>query len=380
MLGELKKTIRVFKTRQMEFEFDKIPFYFKDLSWKCLINWFLAESTCRLKLPFALAYPTLFQIEPTNLCNLRCPLCYTPADDRSRDSMTFEKFKQVIDQIGNYTLLLQLWGWGEPFMNKDCCRMIRYAKTKGMKIITATNGHFFENEHDVDELIDSGLDVLMFALDGLNAETYEKYRRRGDFERVMRALKLLTQRKKQRSASFPLINLRMLVTRDNESQIDQIKKLGAEIGADVLTFKTLWNINMNKNIERLLPENPEYRRARYKQDGEAIRISNSCRRLWNNPVVYRDGTVVPCYFHTSDYSLGNIFSAKSKGVRRVWFGPKYTKLRFRFVKRQLANSPCSDCVVNFADVDRFASHAFWYHPHPEAPEAESFVGTDTQKP
>jgi MoaA/NifB/PqqE/SkfB family radical SAM enzyme len=367
MLSELKKVISAFRTRRLVLEFDKIPFYYKDVSWKRLINWFLAESTCRLKSPFVFAYPTLFQIEPTNFCNLRCPMCYTTSDTRPRKSMTFEEFKRIIDEIGDYTLLLQLWGWGEPFMNKDFCRMIRYAKNTGMKIITATNGHFFENDHDADELIDSGLDVLMFALDGINAETYEKYRRQGDYEKVVKALKLLTQRKKQRNATLPIINLRMVVTRENENQADQIEKLGEEIGADVLTFKTLWNIDKNKKIETLLPEDPKYRRAQYKQNGEAVRIPNSCRRLWNNPVVYRDGTVVPCYFHNSNHSLGNVFSAsRNRGVRRVWFGQRYMNLRFRFIKKQMEDTPCADCVLNFADVERFASHAFWYHPHPES--------------
>lgn len=158
----------------------------------------------------------------------------------------------------------------------------------------------------------------------------------------------------------------MVVTRDNEYQADQMKKLGEEVGADVLTFKTLWNIDMSADIETLLPENPEYRRARYKQGGEAIRIPNSCRRFWNNPVVYRDGTVVPCYFHSAGYSLGNVFSEDSHGVRRVWFGRLYNKLRLQFVKQQLVDSPCSRCVLNFAEVDHFASHAFWYHPCPES--------------
>src|SRR3989304_1777545 len=141
MLSEIVQTIRAFRTGRLVLEFDKIPFYYRDLTWKRLINWFLAESLYRVRSPFVVAYPTLLQIEPTNQCNLRCPMCYTVADRRPRDSMTFEEFKRVIDEVGDYTLLLQLWGWGEPFLNKDFCRMIRYAKTAGIKTITATNGH-----------------------------------------------------------------------------------------------------------------------------------------------------------------------------------------------------------------------------------------------
>ena len=366
----LRNTLNVFRTRRLVLEFDKIPFFFTDLSRKRLINWFLAESAGRLKLPFPLGYPTLFQIEPTNQCNLRCPICYTIADNRPRGSMTFEEFKQVIDEIGDTTLLLQLWGWGEPFMVKDFSRMIRYAKKTGMKIITSTNGHFFQNALDVDELIDSGLDVIMFALDGLDKETYIKYRQRGDFDKALTGLELLIRRKKERNAAFPLINLRLLVTRENEGQVNQMIEFGEKIGADVLTFKTLWNINQNADIEALLPENPAYRRARYEQGGEAIRVPNTCRRFWNNPVVYRDGEVVPCYFHTSDSSAGNTFAHGPRGFRRVWHGWKFTKLRLKFLSGRLADSPCSKCVLNFAPVDRFASHAFWYRPHPESFESK----------
>ena len=45
--------------------------------------------------------------------------------------------------------------------------------------------------------------------------------------------------------------------------------------SDVLTFKTLWNINRNVKIDALLPEKPEYRRARYEKDGEAVRIKDA---------------------------------------------------------------------------------------------------------
>jgi MoaA/NifB/PqqE/SkfB family radical SAM enzyme len=65
-------------------------------------------------------------------------------------------------------MFLHFCGWGEPFLNKDLFSMIRYAKDKGIKIITSTNGHFFEN---VDKLLDTGLDVLIFALNGVDKET-----------------------------------------------------------------------------------------------------------------------------------------------------------------------------------------------------------------
>ena len=94
-----------------------------------------------------------------------------------------------MDEVGDYLLFLHFWGWGEPFMNSDFFSMIRYAKSKGLKIITSTNGHFFEDDKNIDQLIDSGLDVLIFALDGLDEKTYEQYRAQGDLQKAMRGLK-----------------------------------------------------------------------------------------------------------------------------------------------------------------------------------------------
>ncbi len=45
--------------------------------------------------------PYQIDIEPTNICNLRCPLCSTGADAQTRKKtiLTFENFKKLIDNI-----------------------------------------------------------------------------------------------------------------------------------------------------------------------------------------------------------------------------------------------------------------------------------------
>ncbi len=54
--------------------------------------------------------------------------------------------------------------------------MARYAHDRGIKIINSTNAHFFQNRENIDRLIDSRLDVLIIALDGVDPDTYEQYR------------------------------------------------------------------------------------------------------------------------------------------------------------------------------------------------------------
>jgi len=345
-MKRILKVIKALITQRLVLTFDKVDFTYTHLSGKRLLNWFLAESSYALKSDRVWAYPTHLQVEPTNVCNLRCPLCHIVTDNKSGGFLSLENFKRLIDETGDYLLFLHFWGWGEPFLNKDFFSMIQYAKNKGIKIITSTNGHFFEEEENIDRLINSGLDALVFAVDGIDKETYETYQ-------------LLVRRKKERGVSLPLINLRMLVTRHNEQQVLQMRELAVKIGVDMLTLKTLCSFDNKTEGETLVPCNREYRRFEYDDKGKPIRKKNRCKKMWNHPTVYLDGTVVPCDYYTGhEFSIGNAFSFNGQGFRRVWFGKDYRQFRSRFLNGMCSDLRCGNCAMNFADVDRCVSHAF----------------------
>lgn len=358
----MNKTINILKTlftRRLVFVFDKVEFSYTRLSFKRLKNWFLAELSYRLKLVNVPVYPTHLQVEPSNICNLRCPLCHVVTDHKARGYLKLEDFKKLMDEVGDYLLFLHFWGWGEPFMNSDFFSMIRYAKDKGLKIITSTNGHFFEDETKIDQLIDSGLDVLIFALDGLDKETYEKYRQQGDLDKVVGGLKRLLQRRRERGALFPRVNLRMLVTRDNEDQVERMRDFAKEIGVDIFTLKTMCSFDNSAEAGQRLPCNSQYRRFQYDDTGAPIRKTNRCKKMWNHPTVYLDGTVVPCDYYTGEeLSLGKAFAGSRGSFGRVWHGEDFKRLRARFLKGDRADFRCGHCAMNYADVDRCVSHAF----------------------
>ncbi|HAJ56813.1 MAG TPA: hypothetical protein DCL35_03475 [Candidatus Omnitrophica bacterium] len=358
-MKNITRIINTLITRRLVFVFDKVEFSYTCLSFKRLKNWFLAEIAYRLKLVNVPAYPTHLQVEPSNICNLRCPLCHVVTDHKPRGYLQLEDFKKLMDEVGDYLLFLHFWGWGEPFMNSDFFSMIRYAKSKGLKIITSTNGHFFEDDKNIDQLIDSGLDVLIFALDGLDEKTYEQYRAQGDLQKAMRGLKRLLERRRQRGALFPRVNLRMLVTRDNEGQVETMKEFARESGADIFSLKTMCGFDNSAEAGERLPCNREYRRFEYDDFGKPIRKKNRCKKMWNHPTVYLDGSVVPCDYYTGEeLFLGKVFPASGGDFWRVWNGEDYKRLRRRFLKGDTRDFRCGHCAMNYADVDRCVSHAF----------------------
>ena len=72
--------------------------------------------------------PYHIDIEPTNICNLKCPLCSTGIDAKTRKkgTLTFKKFKHLIDETKDTILQLSLQNWGEPTLVHDLPKMIRY--------------------------------------------------------------------------------------------------------------------------------------------------------------------------------------------------------------------------------------------------------------
>jgi hypothetical protein len=67
----------IFFRRRMKFYFELLPFEVKGLSARKIRNFFLAGLNQFFLPSKPLGHPVIAQVEPTNFCNLSCPLCLT---------------------------------------------------------------------------------------------------------------------------------------------------------------------------------------------------------------------------------------------------------------------------------------------------------------
>ena len=107
--------------------------------------------------------------------------------------MEFDTFRKFIDEVGDYLFLILLWDWGEPLLNPRLFDMVAYAKAKGIKLVTSTNAHLLTDRDMCRRLIESGLDTVIVAVDGLSQETYSTYRRGGDLSVVFKGIRTLVE-------------------------------------------------------------------------------------------------------------------------------------------------------------------------------------------
>ncbi len=285
-------------------------------------------------------------IEPTNACNLKCRLCPTwQYMKREKGFMKLENFKNIIDDNKNIFKRVSMIFAGEPLLNKDLFKMVKYAEDKAIGVLLSTNTTLFDG-NKIEELFDSGLSYLIVCLDGATKKTHEQYRQGSNFEQIKKSIKKICQAKKERKAKKPYIDLQFLVMKQNEHEIESIIKLAQSLGVDRLTLKTLSLgsfVDLDKKIQLAkenLPKDSRYSRFIFKnnilKEKSKPRLCSWLRQaviLWNGDVA------MCCYDFNGELILGNIF--EDNGFKKIFKSKKYRKYRKMAIQRRF--KLCQNC-------------------------------------
>ena len=306
---------------------------FRYFSWKKLFNVLRVEAQLRLGRRKVWGSAFEWEIDTTNICQLKCPLCHTGLGTIHRDKgiMHFDTYTKTIDQIKDYCVWLSLYSWGEPFLNRRIHDFVAYAHENRIATIMSTNLNKPLSPEMAENIIKSGLDVMIVSVDGVTQEVYEKYRVGGRLDRVLDNLKLLVQKKRELGYATPHIEWQFIVMRQNEHQMEEAKQLAVDIGVDAVIFKNVdfpHGMNDDKEAERWLPQQqPDYLRENpffkpYQEDGQR------CWRLWRSAVVNWDGGLAPCCYLTD--KAEDFGEVTNSSIKEIWNNENYTAARGLF--------------------------------------------------
>ena len=279
---------------------DDLPFSLAGLPWGKRLNILLGGAQKMLRPPFRLGRPLILQVEPTNTCNLQCPGCAQGSGLMTRASamMPWETYVRVIDEVKPYACIVFFWSWGEPFLHPNACRMIRYAKDQGLTVHACTNGHCFADPGRAEAVVASGLDSLIFAVDGLDQATYATYRRGGNLETVLSSIRHVVRARDTAGSSVPFLALRFIVMKHNEHQLPGVETFAQELGVDAVTWRTpILTRGDRQFTDRCEPCAPGYQRNPPPRDAGTEGTDPSCRhcnRPFANLTVFSGGEVVFC--------------------------------------------------------------------------------------
>lgn len=182
--------------------------------------------------------PLCVDIEVSSLCDLACPFCYRQHIATPDKIMKKDLFRKTIDQCAELHVPSVKLNWrGEPLLHPALPELIAYAKSKGiLEVLINTNATGLSAKKSR-ELIEAGLDVLIYSFDGGTATTYNRMRpgrfRENTFEKVYGNITAFSRTRKELGASFPRTRIQMIVTRETRGEIDNFYSLFQTVVDDV---------------------------------------------------------------------------------------------------------------------------------------------------
>jgi len=252
-------------------------------------------------------------------------MCPRQMQDFPARDMDWDLFCRVVDEGKDHLEFVIPFGGGEPLLGKDIFRMIAYCRNYGLRTWISTNATLLD-ERRSRELLQSGLDYVIFAFDGATPEVYQRYRPGADFHQVRKnILRFLELKKELNSTVFTVVQ--MVRLQGNEHQVGEFRRLWRGSGINEVRIKE----DEVCCFDAAAGENHRTKRR-------------PCSILWRGPLYVRyDGEVFPCCYSFREPSLGNVQSAT---LVQIWNSSRLQAMRSAHRSGNLSAFPvCLHCHV-----------------------------------
>lgn len=283
--------------------------------------------------------PKVIYIETTNLCNAHCIMC--PHDKMTRQLMDMkqEVFENIINNMKNYDLSdtqIFLHKEGEPLCDENIVNRIKYAaeNIRNYGEIGINTNAMLLTKEKTEALLDCGLNVIFFSLDGVFPETYEKIRVGCKYHTVVENIEYFLKRRKEKNQEKDIrVVMQMLLTGFNDNEKDRfLDKWGVY---DVEFYIKEMHCYLDGNNSSFLK--PDFN----------VQI-NTCDDPFRLIIFYSNGNVGSCCWdYNNEYIIGTI---EDGDLLYLYNNDKFQYLRKCQKNLDCANiKPCNRCARIYGD-------------------------------
>lgn len=190
------------------------------------------------------ARPLRIHLEVNDFCNLKCPHCprENPNIPKNTGHIPVEAVRKLSPWFAKATYV-GLAGNGEPFLHPDIMEILRIVIDAGATPSVISNATLWKRYGVVEKLAGIGPMLLNVSIDGGTKETFEKWRKKADFEEVKANLRELRAAKEVKGTPFPIVNFISCLMKDTIGEVEQIVDIAAEAGASVVVFQNMYPYN-----------------------------------------------------------------------------------------------------------------------------------------
>ena len=335
--------------------------------------------------------PLCIDLEVASVCDLACPHCFRQYIATPDKLMSTDLAFRLIDQLAEQNVPSVKFNWrGEPLMNRNLPKIIDYAKKNGvLETIINTNATLLEGKY-AEELMSSGLDLLIYSFDGGSKKTYDKLRvgrfKENKFENIVKNIENFHKLKKEKGSIFPRTKIQMVLTKESYEEqgeyfslfkgivddisVKQYTERGGdiketEVGQDNIDQNKIYMKNFDGQLfvsEGRLPCEQPFQRMLITYDG---RVSMCCYD-WGSmhPVGYVDGLAIKTGdkefekvkkdadqnkkgFELMNLKIPEKFNEPEKKIltlKEIWHGKEINKVRELHLKDKLEEvTICKKC-------------------------------------
>jgi hypothetical protein len=314
---------------------------------KKLLNVLVANASRLLGLKRTFGHPFCMTVDPCTFCNLNCPLCIQGSQKGEFEQRVFDfsLFEKVMKHYGPWLTHLDLYSWGEPFLNKRIYDMIALAKRYDINVTISTN----LNAGDPQKIVDSGLDHLACSLDGATQETYVKYRVGGDLDAALdRAREIVRLRKD--SGGTPTLTWQYLIFEHNAHEAEAAKAIADEIGFECfytlpgfvhIEHPVIKTIDGTLSTAMTCPPQEPSAQIEGKSGGHRRRFLNrkdqGCAWLYSCITLDPSGNVFPCCLLWSESH--SFTTVNGENVAGIYNSENFRRYRGYFAARGKSKIP-----------------------------------------
>ena len=287
---------------------------------------------------------------PSHECNANCIHCYEKFENKTNDSLSTEKVKDIIDQFRALHGELIYFCSGEFLLRPDAIELIKYASALKMEVNVTSNGLLIDKKK-ISELKNAGMTTLIISIDSANETRHDEFRGvKGCFNKAVNALRMAHE-----------AGLRTLIwtyiSKTNYEELDGIAVLAKQLQTELafVYFPLLSGHLFYKQHENLSFDEREIFRKRFNRKDPVLlefpTESSLCRGGGNEHVcVMPTGDVTFC--PPVPYSYGNI---KDKSLRSI------LKLVVEDYTKFCTKKCTGQCIVNFEEYRKNCHARFIYN-------------------
>jgi radical SAM protein with 4Fe4S-binding SPASM domain len=287
--------------------------------------------------------PVLYNIETTNLCNMRCEMCpRTTIMTRPIETMEPELFKKIIDQQRPWSLaewkewetfvtekyqikpddmsenhfflyvipkVIVLHGYGDPLLDKQIPQYVKWMAEKGIPSYFSCNPANINMSRTI-ETFENGLNYIKYSIESVDDTRHKQIRGylsnfTDSYEDILELLNVKAQRNLPTTIVITMLNL------NKPGQQEEFERLKEKFkGLDVYIY-------LKSQDQQWYEDN--------KAGTNSIHWIEFCQFPWSSMTIKSNGEACECVEDfNNEIVLGN---AHTESLHDIWNGEKYKKFR-----------------------------------------------------